>query len=150
MSIRLCARTALAASDDGDIWMALVSLVPEILGGMFGVQHLCQSSRILRKLEFDKILADFGPNWTKQYDQYALRDIVAPHAALDSLVHDSYKCQSGLMPGSKIVPFPSKRPPMKIKGVTVPNFVGNQVTYGIEIECPVACRPKEHQDWKTC
>jgi len=125
-------------------------LVPEILGGMFGIRHLSQASRVARKAEFDKMLADFGVNWTKGKDQYALRAIVAPHAVSDSLVHDSYLCKSDFMKGALTVPFPTQREPAMIGNISTPNFVGNSNNYGISTECPKECRPSDHQDWKAC
>ena len=124
--------------------------VAAILGGMFGIRHLNETSREARRSEFDKMLADFGPRWQKGADQWALSAVVAPHAAPDSLVHDSYLCKSGYMKGSRrIQPFPTQR-----EGITgtssIPNFVGNTNSYGIKTECPKQCRPKNHQDWKFC
>ena len=75
--------------------------------------------------------------------------IVAPHAAADSLVHDSYLCKAGWLQGSRTVAFPTKRKGNKYN-LMIPNFVGNSGQYGIQIECPIDCRPVEHKDWKFC
>ena len=116
---------------------------------MFGIRHLSEASREIRRSEFDKMLNDFGPKWNKGADQTALSVIVAPHAASDSLVHDSYLCKSRYMKGSKAAPFPTKRQYTSRKYKN-PNFVGNTGTYGIRIKCPKECRPNDHQDWEFC
>ena len=120
----------------------------DILGGMFGMRQNTQKRRKERREEFWKMIQEFGPKWVKGSDQYALAKIVSPRAAKDSLVHDSYLCQSGYLKGSQIEAFPSQR----ISGAnsSVINFVGNTSKYGIQIECPTKCRPKNHQGWLYC
>jgi hypothetical protein len=77
---------------------------------------------------------------------------VAPTAVKDSMVHDSYLCQSKFIKGSHPAAFPTQR----ISGAnfTLPkvrNIVGNnQKSPSMDLECPLQCRPKEHRDWKLC
>ncbi|XP_069952086.1 uncharacterized protein [Cherax quadricarinatus] len=78
------------------------------------------------------------------YDQVVLSQHMWPWASGNVLVHDSYTCER--FPGS--LPFPSQR--------VNDTFVGMR-TYrkefandGVRNECPVACRPKTHKDWKYC
>jgi hypothetical protein len=121
----------------------------DILGGMFGIKQDTPERKSARLSEFNSIIKDFGKIWQKGSDQKALAKIVAPHAAVDSLVHDSYLCNSGFLKGSKPVGYPTKRSGNQYN-VMVPNFVGNTGKDGIHIECPVDCRPANHKDWKFC
>ena len=122
--------------------------VTDILGGMFGVRQNTPKRREERREEFRKMSQEFGPKWKKGEDQRALAKIVSPQAAKDSLVHDSYLCQSEFLKGSQNKAFPSQR--IIEANSSVPNFVGNTAKYGIEIECPTKCRPEDHQDWLYC
>jgi len=122
----------------------------DILGGMFGILQSTPESKSLRKLEFEKMISDFGSSWRKGVDQNALHAVLAPVAAKDALVHDSYLCQSSLIKGSKQAPWPTQRHSGPNFTLPVePNFVGN-VDFSITKECPQICRPKEHQDWMLC
>jgi len=77
---------------------------------------------------------------------------VAPAAAKDSMVHDSYLCNSNFIKGSHPAAFPTQR--ISVSNFSLPetrNFVGNnQFSPSINFECPGECRPKEHKDWKMC
>jgi len=123
----------------------------DILAGMFGILQATPESKLLRKLEFEKMISVYGSSWQKRDDQRALHGVLAPVAANDSMVHDSYHCQSSsLVKGSMPAPWPTQR----ISGPNFtepnePNFVGN-VEFAITFECPESCRPKDHQDWKLC
>ena len=58
------------------------------------------------------------------------------------MTHDSYQCM--YFPFTQ--PFPTKRTNMT-------EFVGSQYTrktLTVQKECPLACRPKKHMDWKYC
>ena len=63
----------------------------------------------------------------------------------ESVQHDSYLCER--FPGT--VPWPTKRLMGRMN-----NFVGavtyNRVLGVTNRECPVACRPKEHPEWRFC
>lgn len=122
----------------------------DILGGMFGILQATPQSKAERKLEFEKMISTFGSSWVKGGDQVALRKVLAPVAGKDSMVHDSYNCQSSLMKGSIPAPWPTQRlsgPNFTLP--STPNFVGN-TEFAINIECPKKCRPKDHQEWKLC
>ena len=65
-----------------------------------------------------------------------------PWAKDVALVHDSYHCQKF---GNNSKPYPSQRKEGQC------NFVGCVRGGGtIQNECPEACRPKNHIDWKYC
>ena len=83
-------------------------------------------------------------------DQLFLKELVWPHVRPYTLGHASFHCDK--FKGAETRPFPVKR-----DGIY--DFVGNAFrssdgTYGpifeIDIDCPVSCRPKAHQDWKDC
>ena len=120
----------------------------DILGGMFGVRQNTPARKEERRGEFNKMIQKHGDNWSKGMDQLALGNVVAPHAAIDSLVHDSYNCKSNLIKGSVSKAWPSQRPVSE--NPKVPNFVGNTGDFSIAIECPVECRPEDHKDWTMC
>jgi hypothetical protein len=77
----------------------------------------------------------------KGEDQMFLSEHVFEDIASKSAVHDSYLCQR-----YRSSPWPTRR--------TGNCFVGNPYpcneTASDFNECPVKCRPKEHQDWKYC
>ena len=76
----------------------------------------------------------------KGSDQNFLAQHVYPTLRSNSITHDSYLCSG--YGGSA---FPTKRlGDCYIGGVAVCDF---NATFH---ECPVQCRPKEHQDWKFC
>jgi hypothetical protein len=120
----------------------------DILGGMFGVWQDTIERKEARLKDFETIITEFGPTWRKGNDQVALSTVLAPHAAKDGLVHDSYLCNSRLIKGSMPLPWPTQR--QHYSDPSIPNFVGNTEDFGILFECPVECRPEDHKDWKTC
>ena len=76
----------------------------------------------------------------KRNDQSILREFVWPLVHENAVIHDSYHCQSGM----KGKPFPLKR---NESGA----FVGQvRDELSRSAVCPVACRPKHHQDWEYC
>ena len=118
-----------------------------ILGGMFGIKQNTIESKKSSSDLFYRMIQEFGKKWEKGIDQVALARIVGPHAAADSLVHDSYLCNHTYLNGSNPVAFPTQR---NTSLPLSPNFVGNRATYGINLKCPVACRPADHKDWISC
>ena len=124
-----------------------------ILGGMFGILQDTNTRKSLRRNEFNEMIHKHSSSWDKGHDQSVLSMVVAPHAANDTLAHDSYLCQEFFIRGSITVPFPTQRlsgPNFTLPIPEVPNFVGNTGNYAINIVCPEACRPKNHKDWKLC
>lgn len=122
----------------------------DILGGMFGVRQASAGQKAQRIDDFDAMVAVLRERWVKGSDQVALSLAVAPRAAADSLIHDSYFCNTFFIKG-RTVPFPTQR----VSGPNftrpaAPNFVGNVGTYGEDKICPVACRPRDHKDWLLC
>ena len=124
-----------------------------ILGGMFGILQDTNLRKTLRREEFSEMIQKHSSSFDKGHDQSALSLVVAPRAANDTLAHDSYLCQSVFISGSITLPFPTQRlsePNFTKPKNETPNFVGNTGNYAIDIECPEACRPKSHKDWKLC
>ena len=122
-----------------------------ILAGMFGARQDTPERKKIRQEEFTQMIAEFSSQWSKGMDQTALTYVVAPNVVKDSLVHDSYLCGIDYLGGSKPVAFPSKRiDPVVMTETSMPNFVGNTGTDQIDQECPLQCRPVDHQDWKFC
>ena len=61
----------------------------------------------------------------------------------NSIAHDAYNCEK--FPNTK--PFPIQR----LRGQS-DNFLGAIPSDGttLKTQCPLACRPLEHQDWIFC
>jgi len=72
-------------------------------------------------------------------DQNILSRYMWPQVSNDVIQHDSYLCQN--YPGSE--PYPSNRTKGLFAGCVRP-------CEGPPMECPAACRPKNHQDWIYC
>ncbi|XP_065673470.1 uncharacterized protein LOC136090607 [Hydra vulgaris] len=73
-------------------------------------------------------------------DQDVLTLYVWPHVNHNVLIHDSYLCEKD----TRSQPFPTKRD-------DTGEFVGQYREKSERIaKCPIACRPKEHQDWEFC
>ena len=64
------------------------------MGGMFGVMQNTLTRKRSSQQEFTKIIEDYGPYWSRGIDEDALSKIVFPRAISDSLVFDSYHCNS--------------------------------------------------------
>ena len=106
--------------------------------------------RNLGKEIFKKII---DPSIAKKYhtsgtktktgpDQFFLADHVYPLIKSRSIIHDSYTCKN--YENSK--PFPTKRVADCFIGDSDMAGCGNKTFH----ECPVACRPDNHQDWIFC
>ena len=83
----------------------------------------------------------------KNYDQLFLKDLIWSHAVKNSLIHDSYLCNTF----SQALPFPTQR--------ELNNWFVGMPTLGCPTddsaktkikECPEYCRPKNHKDWNYC
>ena len=117
----------------------------EILGGEWGAKLTDPNIREKFVKSWQKILND-PLLWTSRTnygaDQHLLSKHVWPWAKHISISHDSYTCQK--YPNTR--PYPTQR-------LNEPNnFVASVVfeNHTLTKECPKACRPKNHQDWKTC
>ena len=117
-----------------------------ILGGMWGFyneRNRTLAKRILGSILLKNISIRYNSNnkSPKGADQYFLTSHVYGLIKSDSIVHDSYLCQS--YGGSA---FPTKR-----NGNC---FIGNpfdcNMTASSFFQCPPQCRPKNHQDWLYC
>ena len=65
-----------------------------------------------------------------------------PWGKWSALSHDAYTC----------LQFPRTSPWPTQRKMTTNNFVASVVSANdvLKEECPMKCRPKEHQDWKYC
>ena len=65
-----------------------------------------------------------------------------PWGKWSALSHDAYTC----------LQFPRTSPWPTQRKMTTNNFVASVISANdiLKIECPMKCRPKEHQDWKYC
>lgn len=83
----------------------------------------------------------------KGADQWFLYDIVWPVAKANATVHDSYLCNQF---GGE--PFPTQRPNDKFcfAACFLPCCDTSLNQTNRMPECPMECRPKEHQDWYYC
>ena len=68
---------------------------------------------------------------------------VFPWAKINAIFHNSYHCQKY---PNYTTPWPTQRK------MEANNFVGAAAIWGAKthFECPIACRPKNHQDWIYC
>ncbi|XP_043215370.1 uncharacterized protein LOC122378413 [Amphibalanus amphitrite] len=113
----------------------------EILAGMWGGWNRYNGKyRILRQ----QMLKAVNPSGKLWWDQRLLRTVLWPELVRtgDVMSHDSYQCQN--FPLTQ--PYPTKR-------ANLTEFVGSQytrVTLTVQKECPMACRPRRHMDWKYC
>ena len=111
-----------------------------ILGGMW-----CFRPSINRPLSqhiFDRMITrakNPAAQHVRALDQKLLQEELWPLVRSSSVQHDSYYCE--FFTGS--VPFPSKRRDFHVGCV-------RDCSVGDVKECPVACRPKQHLDWKYC
>lgn len=117
----------------------------EILGGLWGFRN--QIDRDLSKELFDlvtstKIARKYNRDGTspKGNDQSFLSRHVYTKIWRKSIIHDSYYCRQ--FPNS--VAFPTRR-----NGTS---YVGNLLEQETEPpkECPIECRPEDHNDWTFC
>ncbi|KAI9550244.1 hypothetical protein GHT06_001531 [Daphnia sinensis] len=116
------------------------------LAGMWGAK-LAQRRDLIQGLTRAIINAGQRHKVKSPADQTALNDILWPTAQYDVMVHDSYHCQirslNAKTGSPNVYPFPSQRVNFA--------FVGNiKGLSGTANECPEACRPTHHQDWKYC
>lgn len=111
-----------------------------ILAGMWGALNGNRSSMADLRRRF--ILN--GLEWVHGKDQNLLSEIVWPHAAQDSVAHDSYTCNN--YPDS--IPFPTRRDNLTYVGM-IYGWRENQ-KHPLEKPCPEKCRPSEHPDWEYC
>ncbi len=81
-------------------------------------------------------------------DQRLLRSLVWDRWAFNlTLQFNAFRCLNFSSPGWSSAPWPTPREPL------VPNnFVGANVSKNrtMWVECPVECRPKEHEEWIYC
>ena len=94
-----------------------------------------------------KIAYNNGGNNDKGADQSFLSDHVWPIAQTSATIHDSYNCR--FLGGD---PFPTQRPSDRFCFAACfwPCCEVELNQTNRMPECPIECRPKDHQDWKFC
>ena len=100
------------------------------------------ANQIFQVIIDKSISANFNANLQspKGQDQFFLTQYVYPSLRQNSIIHDSYLCMAY---GGDA--FPTKR-----QGNCYVGSPSDCNATAIFIECPLKCRPKEHQDWKEC
>ncbi|XP_068219365.1 uncharacterized protein [Palaemon carinicauda] len=85
------------------------------------------------------------PQKYTQDDQNAMQKILWNVASLNITVHDSYFCKAF----GNAKPFPTQR--VNLTYIGAKNYIYEpEFDFPINKECPVVCRPPDHQDWKYC
>ena len=77
----------------------------------------------------------------KGHDQFFLEEYVHPLIHNRSVTHDSFICER--FGGD---PFPTKR----VGNCFIGSTNGCNTTGVFFKDCPIKCRPKNHQDWNQC
>jgi hypothetical protein len=115
-----------------------------ILGGLWGVKS--NKERLWMKNVSQYLLSpDVAQCYAGEGDQTFLEDYIWPRATMYNkmtLEYDSFLC--GKFPNSR--PFPTrKKSPTLFVGCRRPNCTRDE-----HPECPMECRPPDHQDWIWC
>ncbi|CAF1296391.1 unnamed protein product [Adineta ricciae] len=122
-----------------------------MMGGMwaFRVEYDRQFSRLIRSKLFNQSIITRYPLNT---DQQFLADHVWPYAKYYIMTHDSYWC-SDTDWNRHHRAFPTQR---LTNNVTNYCFIGCPKPCCLhandfhQLPCPIACRPRDHQDWTFC
>ena len=122
---------------------------------MFGIRINAIKEKFIRgrlKQSFKTILT--LSHWRKVdwmarkiIDQKSLKNVIWPFAKNDSVIHDSYTCNSKRLRGTDVRPFPTRRLYGKF------NFIGSNggsITLKGDGPCPQDCRPTDHKEWLVC
>ena len=133
-----------------------------MLGGLWGValNRLSIHDRmkilnVLLPLDNENDIRRFMKTYSRAGDQLFLKHYIWPLARHDSLIHDSYSCfWSRYISRTDTRPFPSKRQyPSCFVGCPKPcctEEIKESIDFSRYKQCPLICRPKEHQDWLFC
>lgn len=119
-----------------------------VLGGMWAFRPPLNPK--ISRMFYDKI---HNKALIKKYDakndQTFLANEIWPHVKSDAIAHDSFLCKTSY--GHKSVPFPTQRQFTNDSdcfiGCVRPCCRNGVKPFG---ECPIECRPKDHQDWIYC
>lgn len=116
----------------------------EVLGSGWGVR-MSQLERNFIDAGFMTAVKDpifWAPRGAYGPDQGFLKRYLWPWGKWSALSHDAYTC----------LQFPRTSPWPTQRKMTTNNFVASVISANdiLKIECPMKCRPKEHQDWKYC
>ena len=112
--------------------------------GFYNARARPLAQSIFDKFTDRKIATRFyaGLKSPKGNDQNFLSQYVFGSLSSNSITHDSYLCTSY---GGNSLPFPTQR----IGDCYVGGVAGCSKNATFR-ECPVRCRPKDHQDWNYC
>ena len=118
-----------------------------MLAGMWGFNNQLDrnfSTSIYNNIIDINIAKTFNPGSAnlKGQDQFFLERYVVRGLRKKSIIHDSYLC---LMYRDS-EPFPTRR----VGGCHVGGENAIECQKGSLKDCPVQCRPKNHQDWNAC
>ncbi|XP_042855242.1 uncharacterized protein LOC122242092 isoform X2 [Penaeus japonicus] len=82
------------------------------------------------------------------HDQKLLKAVVWPVARTSVLNHESFTCKKWRREHGPAVPFPTQR----VEGTYCGwgTYKVAEAKLVAKSECPVECRPKDHQDWTRC
>ncbi|XP_042855238.1 uncharacterized protein LOC122242091 [Penaeus japonicus] len=117
---------------------------PVILGGFWGAHN--------KDLDLMRSLRDtmYSKPQTERYghDQRLLKSVLWPVARTNVLNHDSFTCVKWRREHGPAVPFPTQR----VEGTYCGwgTYKVAEAKLVAKSECPVECRPKDHQDWTRC
>lgn len=106
------------------------------------------SSQILSKILDRGLISRYSLN----RDQQFVNDHIWPYAKEHTMTHDSFFCTNPSW-NKHHRPFPTQRPARNASNYYC--YIGCPKPcctdwYFDKYHCPVACRPKEHQDWTYC
>jgi hypothetical protein len=123
-----------------------------MLGGMWGFQnHLDRelANKLMNLIKDRNIAKSYNSDGKSQKgrDQDFLQSYFLNHAQKNSMTHASFHCNS--FGGSNIQAFTVKRP-NNYCFATCSLCCDAKYNESWPYECPVECRPKDHQDWKYC
>ena len=119
-----------------------------LLGGMWGFH--CEYNRTFAREFLNKLLnRTLISRYGGRDNQTFLTEHVWPYIQNDMFVHDSYLCETFY--GRSSHPWPTRRPSLNeshcFVGCIRPCCPPTKFPLG---ECPIACRPKHHQNWTMC
>ena len=120
----------------------------EIPGGLWGVK-MTDVDRAMIASVMNMASRNFW-FWENRFkysaDQTILKEYFWPWIQSNMVCHDSFYCQKY----KNTQPFPTQRPEGFANYAGTYNFMRKHQKNSVERECPIKCRPKDHQDWELC
>lgn len=115
--------------------------------GFFNSRMRGLADKLFQKMISQELAFKYNKNKNeKGQDQYFLSDHVYKEIKNHSLIHDSFHCKNY----KDSQPFPSQRVGHCFVGIPSNIIQYNSCDHKVFHECPVECRPYQHQDWLTC